>query len=232
MLLRISDSRRPVDPQVLDEVVNMVGGRLSYLNKISRSKDMINTAEHMLAVEKEWLMSQIGLIADCDDDVMDEQKWSSCSWLLLREFVKIHKEQEERREDAIKNGTLNSDELPDLPLPKIPYGRCRQIMTRADFMEELDHLNIIAIDIHHDVRPDSMLILHAARQVCEDEGFDEILDGVRDRIDEIESLHRTRELTFKDLEKGDKVNLSVDKGGAISSITSGGSRRFDDDDDD
>lgn len=40
-----------------------------------------------------------------------------------------------------------------------------------------------------------MLILHAAREVVEEEGFDEILDSVRDRIDEIESLHRTRELT-------------------------------------
>lgn len=40
-----------------------------------------------------------------------------------------------------------------------------------------------------------MLILHAAQEVVAEEGFDEILEGVRDRIDEIESLHRTRELT-------------------------------------
>lgn len=74
-----------------------------------------------------------------------------------------------------------------------------------------------------------MLILHAARQVVEEDGFQELLDGVRDRVDEIESLHRTRELTvrprlchqksqltsfqFKDLDKGDKVRLSVDKTG-------------------
>ncbi|KAI8445227.1 hypothetical protein BY996DRAFT_8478917, partial [Phakopsora pachyrhizi] len=25
--------------------------------------------------EKQWLLSRIGLIVDCDDDVMDEQKW-------------------------------------------------------------------------------------------------------------------------------------------------------------
>jgi hypothetical protein len=49
--------------------------------------------------------------------------------------------------------------------------------------------------VHHDVRPDSMLILHAARQVCEEAGFDDTLDAVRDRVDAIESLHRTRELT-------------------------------------
>jgi hypothetical protein len=51
------------------------------------------------------------------------------------------------------------------------------------------------IQINHDVRPDSTLILHAAREVVEAEGFDEMLDNVRDRVDEIESLHRTRELT-------------------------------------
>jgi hypothetical protein len=51
------------------------------------------------------------------------------------------------------------------------------------------------MQIHHDVRPDSMLVLHAARQVVEEEGFDDVLDNVRARVDEIESLHRTRELT-------------------------------------
>jgi hypothetical protein len=49
--------------------------------------------------------------------------------------------------------------------------------------------------VNHEVRPDSMLILHAAKEVVEEEGFDELLESVQDRIDEIESLHRTRELT-------------------------------------
>jgi hypothetical protein len=81
---------------------------------------------------------------------------------------------------------------------------------------ELDRANIISIDvchfipcqrrpesdflfskIHHDVRPDSMLILHAAQVVVEEEGFDDLLDSVRGRVDEIESLHRTRELTVR-----------------------------------
>jgi len=82
---------------------------------------------------------------------------------------------------------------------------------------ELDRLNIIAIDvsystlfcsipdlipfaqIQHNVRPDSNLILYAAKQVTEEEGFDELLDGVRGRIKEIESLRRTRELTVSPL---------------------------------
>jgi hypothetical protein len=40
-----------------------------------------------------------------------------------------------------------------------------------------------------------MLILQAAQEVVEEEGFDDLLQGVRDRIDEIESLHRTAEVT-------------------------------------
>lgn len=31
----------------------------------------------------------------------------------------------------------------------------------------------------------------------EEDGFDDSLDSVRDRVDEIESLHRTRELTVR-----------------------------------
>lgn len=42
-----------------------------------------------------------------------------------------------------------------------------------------------------------MLILQAAREVVESDGFDDRLNNVRDRIDEIESLHRTRELTVR-----------------------------------
>jgi hypothetical protein len=35
---------------------------------------MVECAKQMMQDEKEWLLSQIGLIKDCDDDVLDEQK--------------------------------------------------------------------------------------------------------------------------------------------------------------
>ncbi|KAF5380356.1 hypothetical protein D9615_004695 [Tricholomella constricta] len=178
---------------------------------VAKAKDMVDMANHLKSVEKAWLLSQIGLIPDCDDDVMDEQKWSSCSWLLLEEFVKLRAAQEEAREAAIAAGETMEEDI--LELPVIPYWRCRQIMTRADFMEELDRINVIAIDIDHNVRPDSMLILHAAQEVVAEEGFDELLENVRERIDAIESLHRTRELTFKDVDQGDRIHVTVDKGG-------------------
>ncbi|KZT72312.1 hypothetical protein DAEQUDRAFT_722994 [Daedalea quercina L-15889] len=211
------NAKMPTDQKDLREAVSIVGGRLSYLSKVSKSENMREHAMHLLAIEKAWLLSVIGLIPDCDDDVMDEQKWSSCSWLLLREFVKQRREDERRRAEAIAAGEISSEELDEeLPLPKIPYYRCRQIMTRADFLEELDRANVIAIDTNHDVMPDSVLILQAALEVVEEGGFDDLLDGVRNRVDEIESLHRTRELTFKDVNAGDRIRLSVDKGGAIS----------------
>ncbi|TFK51099.1 hypothetical protein OE88DRAFT_1630656 [Heliocybe sulcata] len=191
--MRTDAKQPPQDEEIVRRAIHMTGGRLSYLNKVSRARDMITAAEHMKDVEKAWLLSQIGLIPDCDDDVMDEQKWSSCSWLLLREFVKLRQEQEKLRERQLTAG----EQVDELKLPAIPYWRCREIMTRPDFIEGLDRVNIIAIDVHHDVRPDSELILHAARDVVEQEGFDELLDNVRDRIDEIEGLHRTRELTVR-----------------------------------
>ena len=140
-------------PDVFKEVVRLVGGRLTYLGKVAKAPDMIKHAEHMLAVEKAWLLSQIGLIPDCDDDVMDEQKWSSCSWLLLREFVKKHQENVANMKEAIERGEATEDDLDHLPLPRISYVRliltyilhlltstvaqydCRQIMTRTDFMD-------------------------------------------------------------------------------------------------
>jgi len=200
-----------VSDNTIKEIIDLTGGRLSYLSKTVRGRDPIATAQHCLHNEQAWLLSQIGLIPDCDDDVMDEQKWSSCSWLLLQEFVQMHMEQIEKHKRAIEAGDILEDEYFEIPLPAIPYWRCRQIMTRPDFLEGLDRANIINIDIHHDVRPDSNLILHAAMNVVQQDGFEDLLTGVRDRVDEIESLHRTRELTFKDLEEGDLVRLTVDK---------------------
>ena len=58
--------------ETLSQAISISGGRLAYLNRISKARDMVEMARHMLTVEKGWLLSQIGLIQDCDDDVMDE----------------------------------------------------------------------------------------------------------------------------------------------------------------
>ena len=48
-----------------------------------------------------------------------QQKWSSCSWLLLREFVKLREEQKAGLEGSSVDGKVQDD----LPLPAIPYVR-------------------------------------------------------------------------------------------------------------
>ena len=123
----------------VEEAASIVGGRLAYINKVSHGRNMVDNAKQMLVEEKAWLLSQIGLIRDCDDDVMDEQKWSSCSWLLLREFVKIRTEQEKEWNERNAAFRAEHPEAPlvaaPLDLPVIPYHQCRQLMTRTDFME-------------------------------------------------------------------------------------------------
>ncbi|KAG8888541.1 hypothetical protein FRC00_014725 [Tulasnella sp. 408] len=59
------------DDSVLLEVLKTSGGRLSRLNTLSREKDILEATQHMLSNEKGWLLSVIGLIPDCDDDVME-----------------------------------------------------------------------------------------------------------------------------------------------------------------
>lgn len=54
------------------------------------------------------------------------------------------------------------------------------------------------MQVNHHVRPDSRLTLSAIRTIVSEEGFDDLLDGVRARIDEIESLHRTSEVMLKE----------------------------------
>lgn len=43
-----------------------------------------------------------------------------------------------------------------------------------------------------------MLLLRAAQQVVAEEEFDDMLDQTRDRVDQIEGLHRQSELTVKE----------------------------------
>ena len=123
MRMRMNANRPRASPETFEELVNLVGGRLTYMGRVTKAADMLKHARHLLTVEKAWLLSQIGLIPDCDDDVMDEQKWSSCSWLLLREFVKRRREDMEKVKEEIERGEAKPEDLDDLPLPRISYVR-------------------------------------------------------------------------------------------------------------
>jgi hypothetical protein len=88
---------------------------------------------------------------------------------------------------------------PHLTLPEIPLHQARQIITRADFVQPFDHINIIHIDANGMVRADSVAMQNAFRDICSEEGFEEHLKATLNRLDELESLSRTREVAVREV---------------------------------
>jgi hypothetical protein len=52
-------------------------------------------------------------------------------------------------------------------------------------------------------------MMNAFRQICNEEGFAELLEATLERIGDIESLGRTREITIKDLWNNGKYNVQM-----------------------
>src|SRR5271155_994966 len=109
------------------------------------------------------------------------------------------------------------DDIPfeDHDIPSLPQHLSRRIMTRADLLERLDQCNVIAIDTRSNVRASSVPMMRAFREICGQDYFDAMLQNVLDRISEVESLGRTREVEFKDLKGSDgkvRVKIDVEKG--------------------
>ena len=57
-----------------------------------------------------------------------------------------------------------------------------------------------------------MPMQRAFKEICSEEGFEEYLEATLQRISDIESLGRTRELVAKDLVLGGKYKLKVGNG--------------------
>jgi hypothetical protein len=169
---------------------------------------MLAGAEEILQQEKQWLLNQCGLIPEFDDDVMDQQKWQAFhlraygraggAFLLIQALVK---QEQQKRESEVEH-------FEEHHIPFLPQHECRRVMTRADLLERLDQANVVAIDTQSNVRASSVPMMRAFRDICGEEGFESMLGNVLDRISEVESLGRTREIEFKDL-KGDRENGTV-----------------------
>ncbi|QIW95941.1 hypothetical protein AMS68_001459 [Peltaster fructicola] len=185
---------RHEDPpiSILEQVYDKVGGRLSYLNRVAKSPDMLKTADNICSMEKRWFLNKCWILGEeMDDDVMDQQKYASAAMVLAKALVEKGKAMQ-----------TSYDPLLGHNLPQIPLHEARQIMTRADFIQSYDAINLFTIDSHAMVRADSVPMMNAFIEVCSQEGFEEHLQATLDRISAIESLGRTRELTLKDLWHG------------------------------
>jgi hypothetical protein len=98
-------------------------------------------------------------------------------------------------------------------LPSFALHEAQQIMTRVDFIRVLDRLNLFSITSDARVRASSVPMHCALRQIVAQPGFREHLQATLDRIADIESLGRTRELVAKDLVLGGRYELRKGKSG-------------------
>lgn len=187
------------DAGILEQIYDKVGGRLSYLGRIAKSYDMLKTANDICRIEKTWFLNKCWILgAEMDDDVMDQQKYASAAMVLAKALVDLEKDM---------TSTYDTDK--GHILPQMPLHKARQVMTRADFIQSYDAINVFTIDSNAMVRADSVPMMNAFREVCGEEGFDEFLEATLQRISDIESLGRTRELTIKDLWEGGKYEVKM-----------------------
>ncbi|KAI9715321.1 MAG: hypothetical protein M1828_000886 [Chrysothrix sp. TS-e1954] len=175
--------------EMLEKVYDQLGGRLAFLARAAKSEDMMATSDDICEKEKTWFLNQCWILGEeMDDDVMDQQKYASAAMVLAKALVDREKELEKTYDS--ERGYI---------LPEIPLHEARQVMTRADFIQSYDQINVFTISSKAMVRADSVPMQRAFREICGQDGFDEHLQATLDRISAIESLGRTRELTIKDL---------------------------------
>lgn len=194
------------------KIYDLIGGRPQHISQVARHKNMFNACHEIIDREKTWFLNQSALLGfDMDDDVNEHGKFSTSSMLLMREFVEM---------DRKRLNTLIQQESPDEKdrfknheLPDVPLWRARQIMTRPDYIQRCDNLNLFTIDSESRVKADSVPMMRAFHEIASQPKFDEFLEDSLERVADIESLERTREIVIKDLSLGSRyiLNKSDDK---------------------
>jgi hypothetical protein len=58
-------------------VYDKIGGRLTFLNRVAKSEDMLQKCNHICDLEKIWFLNNCAILGEeMDDDVMDQQKYA------------------------------------------------------------------------------------------------------------------------------------------------------------
>ncbi|KAI1171876.1 hypothetical protein F4777DRAFT_564059 [Nemania sp. FL0916] len=196
-----------LDKPLLEQIYDRVGGRLSFLNRVAKSRDMLSECDSIMETEKTWFLNQCWILgSEMDDDVMDQQKWASAAMVLAQALV-------DKAEEMDKTYDPETGHV----LPSFAMHKAQQIMTRADFIRKLDRLNLFTITSAAQVRASSVPMYRAFKEICAEDGFRQFLEDTLQRIADIESLGRTRELVAKDLVLGGTYEISraVDRSGKL-----------------
>ncbi|KAL7951735.1 hypothetical protein V8C42DRAFT_350169 [Trichoderma barbatum] len=187
----------------LEDVYDRIGGRLSFLNRVAKSKDMIRTCDQIKDTEKKWFLNQCWILgSEMDDDVMDQQKWAAAAMVLALALV-------DKEEEMAKT----YDPIVGHLLPTFPFHIAQELMTRADFIRDLDSLNLFTVTSQADVRASSVPMHLAFKEICAEPRFRKHLEDTIQRISDIESLGRTRELVAKDLVLGGEYDIETSRKG-------------------
>ncbi|KAI4597720.1 hypothetical protein KJ359_003995 [Pestalotiopsis sp. 9143b] len=207
---------------ILEQVYDLVGGRLSFLNRVAKSANMLKTCDQIKEIEKTWFLNQCWILgSEMDDDVMDQQKWAAAAMVLAQALV-------DKEDDMDKT----YDDVTGHMLPWFPMHKAQQIMTRSDFIRDLDRLNLYTITSTAQVRASSVPMHRAFKEICAEPGFRQFLDDTNERIAAIESLGRTRELVAKDLVLGGKYEISQGWTGKVNVVLKEKEEKSDDGKDD
>lgn len=59
-------------PAQLDDVYERVGGRLSFLNRVAKSRDMLAPCDKIQEIEKKWFLYKCWILGSEMNDVMDQ----------------------------------------------------------------------------------------------------------------------------------------------------------------
>ncbi|ANB14400.1 hypothetical protein AWJ20_1988 [Sugiyamaella lignohabitans] len=176
-----------------NKVYNLIGGRPQHLAAVASKDDPINACHKLIDKEKTWFLNQCALLGESmDDDVMESGKFSTSAMYLMKELVRLDRERLSKMTPE-ELATSNHE------IPRIPLWRARQIMTRPDYIQHYDNLNIFTLDSLSRVKADSVVMMQAFHEIASLPGFEELLEETADRVSAIESLGRTRELVAKDL---------------------------------
>lgn len=213
-----------VSKKKANKIYNLVGGRPLHLTEVTSQKE--EACHKLIDRERTWFLNQCGLLGEnMDDDVMESGKFSYSAMLLMRALVKLDNRSPEQTEiHSTPDETIEDDQSLDFQpereerldhnahhcskkhhpedhiLLELPLWIARKVMTRPDYIQTYDNLNIFTIDATNSiVRADSVPMMQAFREIASMPGFDDLLDETMDRVSAIESLGRTRELVAKDL---------------------------------
>ncbi|CAG8481840.1 7748_t:CDS:2 [Racocetra fulgida] len=166
------EKEEKVSEDKLREIVERIGGRLSYITKLARADDIQKDEE------RNWIINRIGLIPNFEESAFDDQKYASCAWKLIRKIVKSGD-----KSVSVEEG--------------------REITGNPKWIEMMDHDNIIMIDENQKIKADSKMLQKIFDKIVNEDGFDERLDNVCERVEEVDKEQRTRELIWS--KKNDQV---------------------------